>query len=150
MYTDTNIFTHTCTGFVLLGWRPPERNNGEPVVVLVANDLEAAKISSEILADRLRRGIDAGGEPVVDGFALVWSAGVQYQLTDSTSIGAAYQSRSKIEASGTTTRAASSSRETDGCFDGSEAGTSRCSICMGELKMTWSESRQISARSSAL
>jgi peptide/nickel transport system substrate-binding protein len=29
--------------------------NGEPVVVLVANDLEAAKISSEILADRLRR-----------------------------------------------------------------------------------------------
>ena len=28
---------------------------GEPVVVLVANDLEAAKVSSEILADRLRR-----------------------------------------------------------------------------------------------
>ena len=39
----------------------------------------------------------------VDGFAFVWSAGVQYQLTDSTSIGAAYQSRSKIDASGTTT-----------------------------------------------
>ena len=39
----------------------------------------------------------------VDGFALVWSAGVQYQLTDSTSIGAAYQSQSKIDASGTTT-----------------------------------------------
>jgi peptide/nickel transport system substrate-binding protein len=31
------------------------RYAGEPVVVLVANDLEAAKISSEILADRLRR-----------------------------------------------------------------------------------------------
>lgn len=29
--------------------------NGEPVIVLVANDLEAPKISSEILADRLRR-----------------------------------------------------------------------------------------------
>jgi peptide/nickel transport system substrate-binding protein len=28
---------------------------GEPVVVLVANDLEAAKVSSEILVDRLRR-----------------------------------------------------------------------------------------------
>ena len=38
----------------------------------------------------------------VDGFALVWSAGVQYQLTDSTTIGAAYQSRSKIDATGTT------------------------------------------------
>lgn len=38
----------------------------------------------------------------VDGFALVWSAGVMYQLTDSTSVGAAYQSRSRIEASGTT------------------------------------------------
>lgn len=31
------------------------RYAGEPVVVLVANDLEAAKVSSEILADRLRR-----------------------------------------------------------------------------------------------
>jgi peptide/nickel transport system substrate-binding protein len=31
------------------------RYAGEPVIVLVANDLEAAKISSEILADRLRR-----------------------------------------------------------------------------------------------
>ncbi|WP_207539605.1 ABC transporter substrate-binding protein [Sabulicella rubraurantiaca] len=29
--------------------------NGEPVVVLVASDLEAPKVSSEILADRLRR-----------------------------------------------------------------------------------------------
>lgn len=38
----------------------------------------------------------------VDGFALVWSAGVQYQLTDSTTIGAAYQSQSKIDATGTT------------------------------------------------
>ncbi|WP_229681343.1 ABC transporter substrate-binding protein [Neoroseomonas lacus] len=31
------------------------RYAGEPVIVLVANDLEAPKISSEILADRLRR-----------------------------------------------------------------------------------------------
>ncbi len=31
------------------------RYAGEPVVVLVANDLEAAKVSSEILADRMRR-----------------------------------------------------------------------------------------------
>ncbi len=31
------------------------RYNNEPVVVMVANDLEAARISSEVLADRMRR-----------------------------------------------------------------------------------------------
>lgn len=38
----------------------------------------------------------------VDGFALVWSAGLMYRLTDSTTLGAAYQSRSRVEATGQT------------------------------------------------
>lgn len=36
----------------------------------------------------------------VDGVALVWSAGVSIQLTDATSIGAAFQSQSSVQAEG--------------------------------------------------
>lgn len=38
----------------------------------------------------------------VDGWALVWSAGLMYKLTDTTTLGAAYQSQSRIHAHGTT------------------------------------------------
>ncbi len=73
----TGAFSRTCNAFFICGspyetdvatepMRTPSieaaraalrqtRYNGEPVIVLVANDLEAPRISSEILADRLRR-----------------------------------------------------------------------------------------------